>query len=184
MQRHIYIMRLRLRLLYLIISSLWRKRMSFSDESVLNFRVLPNDIDITKITNDRFIALMDLGRMDIAFRVGLMKQMIKRKWVPLATFDMIRFRHFLKVFQKYRLHTRIIYWDERTFYFEQQFERENRIAATGFVCATCLGQEGPVNPEEVIAATGQTAIRPPKSPIVQKLQEMEEIMHNHQKVQN
>ena len=43
------------------------------DESVLNLRVLPNDIDIIKITNDRFIALMDLGRMDIAFRVGLLK---------------------------------------------------------------------------------------------------------------
>ena len=154
------------------------------DESVLNFRVLPNDIDITKVTNDRFIALMDLGRMDMAYRVGLIKPMIKHKLVPLATFDTIRFRHFLTVFQKYRLHTRIIFWDEKTFYFEQQFERHNQIVATGYVCATLFGSEGLVSPEDVIAATGQTAIRPSKPTIVQKLQEIEEMIHQSQKAQN
>ena len=112
-------MRLRLRLLFILIASLWRHKMSFLDESVLNFRVLPNDIDIRQMTNDRFIALMDLGRMDMAFRVGLFKPMVQQKWVPLATFDTIRFRHFLKVFQKFKLHTKIMFWDEKTFYFEQ-----------------------------------------------------------------
>ena len=41
--------------------------MRLLDESVLNLRVLPNDIDIKKITNYRFLALMDLGRLDIVF---------------------------------------------------------------------------------------------------------------------
>ena len=35
--------------------------MRLLDESVLNLRVLPNDIDVKKITNDRFLALMDLA---------------------------------------------------------------------------------------------------------------------------
>jgi len=120
------VMRLRLRLLLLIISSLWRKRINILDESVLNFRVLPNDVDVTKITNDRYMAIMDLGRMDIAFRVGLMKPMIKKKWVPLATFNTIRFRYHLKLFQKYKLHTRIVYWDKKTFYFEDLSLKVNR----------------------------------------------------------
>lgn len=47
--------------------------MGVLDESVLNLRVLPNDVDITKITDDRYIALMDLGRMDIIFRTGLIE---------------------------------------------------------------------------------------------------------------
>jgi hypothetical protein len=72
-------MRLRLRLILLILSSFIRRRRGVLEESFLNLRVLPNDIDVTKITNDRFIALMDLGRMDIAFRIGLPKIMFKRK---------------------------------------------------------------------------------------------------------
>ena len=174
-------MRLRLRLLFILIASLWRHKMSFLDESVLNFRVLPNDIDIRQMTNDRFIALMDLGRMDMAFRVGLFKPMVQQKWVPLATFDTIRFRHFLKVFQKFKLHTKIMFWDEKTFYFEQQFERHDRIVATDYVCANCLGSEGPIGPEKVIASTGQSVNKPLKSDIVLKLQELEKNIHERQK---
>lgn len=66
-------MRLRLRLLLIFLSSFWKKPMGVLDESVLNLRVLPNDVDITKITDDRYIALMDLGRMDIIFRTGLIE---------------------------------------------------------------------------------------------------------------
>ena len=71
-------MRLRLRLLLLIIKTLWRKPSKVLVESVLSLRVLPNDVDITKITNDRYVALMDLGRMDLAFRLGLLKTMLVR----------------------------------------------------------------------------------------------------------
>ena len=177
-------MRLRLRLFFILIASLWRNKMSFLDESILNLRVLPNDIDIRQMTNDRFISIMDLGRMDMAFRVGLIKPMFREKWVPLATFDTIRFRHFLKVFQKYRLRTKIIFWDEKTFYFEQQFERHNRIVATGYVCATCLGSDGPIDPERVIASTGQSVTKPQKSVQVSILQDLEKNIHERQKYLN
>ena len=61
-------MRLRLRFLWLLLSSFWKKPLGILDESVLNLRVFPNDVDITKISNDRYTALMDLGRIDIALR--------------------------------------------------------------------------------------------------------------------
>ena len=154
--------------------------MGVLDESVLTLRVLPNDIDITKITNDRFIALMDLGRMDIAFRVGLLKTMFRRKWVPLATFDTIRFRYPLKLFQKYQLHTRIAYWDDHTFYFHQQFKRNGRIVATGYVCASLLGPEGYVHPKDVPSEIGQSVTRPEKLEVVSKLREMDVLIHKEQ----
>jgi len=43
-------MRLRLRFLLLVLSSFWRKPMGLLDESILNLRVLPNDIDVSKIS--------------------------------------------------------------------------------------------------------------------------------------
>ncbi len=174
-------MRLRLRLPWLIVASLWRAPMNVLDESVLTLRVLPNDIDILKITNDRFIALMDLGRMDISFRVGLMKIMFRQRWVPLATFAAIRFRHPLKVFQKYQLRTRIIYWDDDTFYFQQHFERRGRNDATGYVCATLLGPDGPISPKEILAKIRQPVTEPEKPQIVSRLQELSAVIHQEQK---
>ncbi len=173
-------MRLRLRLLWLLFSSLWRGRMDVLDESVLSFRVCPNDVDVHKITNDRFVALMDLGRMDIAFRVGLLAAMLRRHWAPLVTFITMRYRYPLKLFQKYRLHTRIIYWDEHTFYFEQQFERLGRAVVTGYVFATFLGPHGPVPPATILAAAGQRVVSPEKPALVARLQETDAEVHRAQ----
>ena len=170
-------MRLRLRLLFLIISSFWKKPLGVLDESVLNLRVLLNDIDISKITNDRFIALMDLGRMDIAFRAGLLKTMYRNNWVPLATFDTIRFRYPLKLFQKYQLRTRIVWWDDSTFYFRQIFERNGRVLATGYVCATLLGDDGPVDPGAILSIVDPSVVKPDRPEIVARLREIEDMIH-------
>lgn len=174
-------MRLRLRFLWLILSSFWKKPMGLLDESVLNLRVLPNDVDITKISNDRYLALMDLGRMDIAFRTGLLKSMFKNKWVPLVTFDTIRFRYPLKAFQKYQLRTRIVWWDDTTGYFKQIFERKGRVVATGYVCATFLGSTGSIPPEVIIAEAGQSITKPSEPEIVARLRELENLIHETQK---
>lgn len=58
-------MRLRLRLLLLVLASFFRKRLSLVDENVLQLRVLPNDVDVTRLSSDRYLPLMDLGRINI-----------------------------------------------------------------------------------------------------------------------
>jgi len=174
-------MRLRLRLLLLFLSSFWKKPMGLLDESVLNLRVLPNDVDITKITDDRYIALMDLGRMSIIFRTGLLRSMLKNNWGPLVTFANIRFRYPLKMFQKYQLKTRIVWWDDTTFYFKQVFERKGRVVATGYVYATLLRSSGPVSSDEILAETGQSVTKPSEPEIVAKLREIESLIHETQK---
>jgi acyl-CoA thioesterase FadM len=165
----------------LILASFWKKPLGILDESVITFTVLPNDIDIRKISDDRYLALMDLGRMDIVFRCGLLKLMVKNKWVPLATFVTIRFRYPLKAFQRYQLKTRVVWWDDATFYLEQTFERKGRIVATGYVCATPLGQNGPVSPQQVLDALGQSVTRPDRPEIAAKLRELEDLIHETQK---
>jgi acyl-CoA thioesterase FadM len=163
-----------------MLASLWRVPLKVLDESVLTLTVLPNDIDILKITNDRFIALMDLGRMDIAFRVGLIKTMFRRRWVPLASFATIRFRYPLKMFQRYQLRTRILYWDDDTFYFQQHFERKGRRVATGYVCATLLGPAGHISPKTILAEIGQPVTRPERPEIVSRLQALGDLIHQEQ----
>lgn len=174
-------MRLRLRLLWLIISSFWKKPIVALVEAVLELRVLPNDIDITKITNDRYIALMDLGRIDYGFRCGLRNAMFKNKWTPVATFVTIRFRYPLKIFQKYQLKTKLLWWDDTTFYWEQTFERKGRVVATGHVCATLSDENGSVPSKEIMAIAGPNILKPDEPDVVTKLREIENLIHDSQK---
>lgn len=174
-------MRLRLRLLWLIIASLWRKRMNVLDEFVLSFTVFPNDIDISKITDDRYLAITDLGRVDLTLRVGLAKTLIKRKWVPLATHATLRFRYPLRIFQTYQLRTRIIFWDDETFYLRHLFQRHGRTVATGYVCASFLGPNGRVCPADILAELKQVVVRPERPDVVRRLQELETMIHHEQR---
>jgi acyl-CoA thioesterase FadM len=165
----------------LLLSSFWKKPINILDESVLNLIVLPNDIDVSKISNDRYIALMDLGRMDIVFRSGLLKLMLKNKWGPVVTFDTIRFRYPLKVFQRYQLKTRIVWWDDTTFYFKQSFERKGRVVATGYVCGGPFGTNGQVPPQEILDQIGRSVTKPSQPEIAAKLRELEDLVHDTQK---
>jgi acyl-CoA thioesterase FadM len=174
-------MRLRLRLILLVLSSFWKKSLNVLDESVITLTALPNDIDISKISNDRFIALMDLGRMDLAFRLGLLKPMFKNKWTPVATFATIRFRYPLKAFQRYQLRTKVVWWEEESFYFQQIFERKGRVVATGYVRATLIGSNGPIPSQDILDAIGQAVTKPNQPEIVTSLSELDGLIHATQK---
>lgn len=174
-------MRLRFRLLLLLLSSFWKKPLGILDESVITLTVLPNDIDIRKISDDRYFALMDLGRMDLVFRAGLLKFMVKHNWVPVVTFNTLRFRYPLKAFQRYQLKTSVVWWDDATFYWKQTFERKGRIVATGYLCGGPLGPNGQVPPQEFLDKIGQSPIKPGKPEIAAKLRELEDLIHETQK---
>jgi acyl-CoA thioesterase FadM len=148
---------------------------------MITLTVLPNDVDIRKISRDRYFALMDLGRMDLIFRSGLLKLMLKNKWVPVATFDTIRFRYPLKVFQRFQLKTKVVWWDDVTFYWKHTFVRKGRVVATGYGFGTPLGSNGPVPPQKIMDQIGQSVKKPSEPEIVARLRKSEELIHETQK---
>jgi len=174
-------MRLRLRLLLLLLSSFWKKPLGILDESVIMLTVLPNDVDVRKITRDRYFAIMDLGRMDLIFRSGLLKLMLKNKWVPVSTFDTIRFRYPLKLFQRFQLKTKIVWWDDETIYLKHTFVRKGRIVATSYGFATLLGSKGTVPSKKILDQIGPSVIKPSEPEIVASLRKSEELIHESQK---
>jgi acyl-CoA thioesterase FadM len=151
------------------------------DESVTTLTVLPNDIDIRKISDDRYFALMDLGRMDFVFRSGVLTLVLKNKWGPVVTFNSVRFRYPLKIFQRYQLKTCILWWDDATFYWIQTFERKGRVVATGYVCGGPLGPNGAVPTQQVMDELGLSVTRPGRSEIAGKPKELEDLIHETQK---
>lgn len=133
-------MNLWLRLIWLLATFRFRPRLVLpADASVLTLRVLLNDLDISRhMNNGRYLAIMDLGRVDLLLRSGLGGPVWRNGWTPVANAVMIRFRRELRPLRRYRLETRIVGWTEEHVLMAQTFviaqgRREGQIAAHALV---------------------------------------------------
>jgi acyl-CoA thioesterase FadM len=152
-----------LRLLYVLLGSLRRPRLGPLDESVIRLRVLPNDLDTNlHLNNGRYLTLMDLGRVDLLVRLGVVREMRRRRWGGVVASATVRFRRPLNLFQRFELHTRLLCWDDRWFYMEQRFVRGGETAAVAIVKARFVAAGGArLAPAEVVAATRHAMESPP-----------------------
>jgi acyl-CoA thioesterase FadM len=125
-----------LRLLWLWLATLGKPAESRLSTSRLSLRVWPNDLDLfAHVNNGRYLTLMDLGRLHIVMRSGLLRVMRERQWHAAAAAIEIRFRRPLKLWQRYELLTGIVDWDEHWFLFEQRFESAGKVYARALVKA-------------------------------------------------
>lgn len=153
------------RFLRVVLTARRRGAVGALDECVLAFRVLPADLDINlHMNNGRYLQLMDLGRFDYIIRAGMFGQMRRRRWMPLVGSETIRFRRSLAPFQACRLHTRLVHWDDKWFFFEQRFTARGELIASGIVKGLLRGPEGNVPPAAVLAAGGHVVTAPPSMP--------------------
>lgn len=174
-------MRLRIRMIILIITSFFRKRLGMLDENVLALRVLPNDCDVMSVSSDRYVALMGLGDLNITLRAGLLSTMFWRKWYPMTSGVTIRYRHPLRMFQKYLLRSRTVYWDDKWIWVEHSFEKNGRTQALGITKAMFVGSGGVVPVSQAIDAVGESITPPPIPKIIADLQSVEEQIRERQR---
>lgn len=120
-------MNLFLRLIYYIIKALRSEKFqSIFDISEINLRVLPNDLDSNMhMNNGRFLTIMDIGRTDMTIRMNLHKVILKNSWYPVVGGVNIIYLKSLMPFEKYKLRTSIVYWDEKWVYIKQDFIKKN-----------------------------------------------------------
>ena len=115
----------------------------FSGVSQLEYRVGPWDVDFNlHMNNGRYLTLLDLGRVDFGLRAGLDKPIKQKPWIPLVASLTTSFRRELRLWQRYRIDTRLYAWDEEWVYFEQRFvitsgKNEGRLSASAIIMA-CL----------------------------------------------
>jgi acyl-CoA thioesterase FadM len=122
-------MNLWLRLLWYALSARWRPALALpGGVSRLAFRVWPHDLDPSlHLNNGRYLALMDLGRLDVLVTSGLWRAVLRHRWTPIASAITIRFRRELRLFQSFQIETRIVGWAGAHVIMEQVFvvEGEN-----------------------------------------------------------
>jgi acyl-CoA thioesterase FadM len=133
-------MNLLFRMIKVFISSFFRAKLpTIFSASELYFRVWPNDLDTNlHMNNGRYLTIMDLGRFDLVLRNGLFKFMRLHNSVPVLAAATARFRLSLEPFQRYKLESRVVCWDEKWVYMEQRFimcggDKDGVVAAIGIV---------------------------------------------------
>jgi acyl-CoA thioesterase FadM len=164
---------LRLRFIFLLLMSFFKRFIDVLDESTLTCRVLFNDVDIKRMSSDRYLPIMDLGRINIILQAGLLKKVIKNRWVPVSRVATIRYKYPLKLFQQYLLKSKIIYWDDEWVWTEHRFEHHGKVTAIGISKITFVGPKGKVPIADVIAAYGKPVAKIDMPNIVKELMAVE-----------
>jgi acyl-CoA thioesterase FadM len=154
------------RLLVTILISSFKRRIDPFDTSAIRFRVWPNDLDLNMHMNSgRYVSLMDLGRLELVVRFGVLRRMIRHGWRPIAGATMIRYRRSLMPFERFTLRSRVVTWDEKWFYFEHAIDTSaGDLAAIAFVRGLLRGRDGNVAPREFIALSARPDLQAPPMP--------------------
>lgn len=154
-------MNLFMRLLWLRLVGRFRPRCHFLGPVRTPFRVWPTDLDVLRhVNNGTYFSLLDLGRMDLVQRAGLVGELRRRGWFPVVTTESMGFRRPLMLGQRFDVETRVLGWNERSFYLHQRFIRDDEVVAGGLILGRFLRREGgSVRPTDVATLVGE-----PESP--------------------
>lgn len=146
------------------------------DSATLKLRVWPTDMDINwHLTNSRYLAMMDLGRIELLLRAGVMRRILKRRWLPVVSMANVYYRRQINPLQVFELHTRLLGWDEKWFYLEQRFESETGLMAVGIVKGLFRGPQGNVPTVALLDLVGHAGDICNKSEYLLALDEFERL---------
>jgi acyl-CoA thioesterase FadM len=125
-----------------ILLAYFRPKLRAFVETKKHFTVLPTDAHLPlfrALCGGRYFDFMDLARVDQVTRLGVLNVMIKKGLDINIGGQFLQYRKPLKVFRRFAVLTKIIYWDEKFFYVEQKFEQDGTIKASGLVQACFRG---------------------------------------------
>jgi acyl-CoA thioesterase FadM len=149
-------MNLYFRLLKLILSRFFfRKPLGLLETSVVECRVWPTDLDNNiHMNNGRYLTIMDLGRFDWILSCGFLGLCLKNRWFPIVGALKILYLKPLKPFQKFQLKTRVLGWDAKWIYVEQNFEADGVLCAKSVLQGLFHGKQTKVTTGEWLKAAG------------------------------
>ena len=143
------------RITKMLLTGRFKRKLTVTDKSILKMCVWPGDIDVFfELNNGRHLTMMDFGRFDLAARSGLLKTVKDNSWGLAVAGASVRYRHRLKLFQKYELHSEVVGHDDKWIYFHQKTIRKGRIHSAALIRTAVTSKKGIVKVEEVMKAIG------------------------------
>jgi acyl-CoA thioesterase FadM len=171
-------MNLYLRLFWAILRALAEARISTRVGCRHRFRVWPTDIDaFGHMNNGRYLQIMDVARARWLWRTGVIPAMWRNGWKVALGGNLTRFRHPLKLMDRYDVTTRLVCWDRRWFYLEHVFYNTNgRFIAIGISRAAFRFAGRWLETRDVMAVVDKDAPSPPMPAYLKNWLEVEDAM--------
>ncbi|KAH8289261.1 hypothetical protein KR054_002467 [Drosophila jambulina] len=118
------------------------------------------DIFIRHMNNARYVRELDFARFHFYALTGLYEKIRARRGGAVQGASSVRYRRTIPIFHPYKITTRLVWWDEKAIYLEQQFIT----LADGFVRAVAMSKQNITNCDvlEVLKSYPETAKRPEK----------------------
>ena len=124
---------------------------------------LPWDLDVfMELNNGRTLTLLDMGRLPLAKRTGLLRALSQNKWGLTMAGVTVRYRRRVKAFDRVTIKSRALCWDDRFFYLEQaMFRADGECANHAIYRAAITSKSGMISPATVLASIGYNTPSPP-----------------------
>jgi len=156
-------MNLYFRLIIVLLKSAFTRQIGVLDESRSFYRVWPFDCDVNfHLTNARYFALCDLSRIYYMGQVGVLFNMIKRNWLPIAQAQEISYFKPIKPFHRFEVLTRFYYWDDKYWYTEHKFFAAAKLCAVVQVRGVFVHGKTVLPMRDVLALTEEDVEAPDK----------------------
>lgn len=141
-------------------------RIGLLDAVVQSARAWPWHCDNNRhINNARYLLFMDYGRTAWIARLGLVDAIVQQRLHFLVGGTHLIFRRSVDLLEPFTLETRLVAWDERWFFIEQTFRRQDgQTAVRGLVRGMARDPAGLVPPERLLGLTGRAPGTSPPMP--------------------
>ena len=139
---------------------LWKHRkdpaLPLTGTHVSHHYCMPWDIDMwMELNNGRTLTILDLGRIPLARRVGLVDVLRKNRWGLTMAGCTVRYRRRIRAFERIEMRSRAVCWDDRFVYLEQSmWKADGECANHALYRSAVTGRNGIVPPQEVMAKMG------------------------------
>jgi len=122
----------------------------------------PWDLDLwMELNNGRTLTLLDLGRLPLARRVGLIGTLKANGWGLTMAGVSVRYRRRVRMFDRFEIRSRCVGWDDRFIYIEQGMWRCGDCANHALYRSAVTDRNGIVAPARVMEAMGRADASPP-----------------------
>ncbi|KAF5302226.1 hypothetical protein FQA39_LY10265 [Lamprigera yunnana] len=107
------------------------------------------DIVLKHMNNARYVRELDFARFHFYDRTGIYSAITAAKGTAFQTACIIKYRRTIPIFTFYKIVTKMVYWDNKCIYLEQQFVslKDNFVKAIVYSKQVAVGP----NVEEIIA---------------------------------
>lgn len=166
-----------IRLIWALLASFFRGRISIYDPTVLSFHVWPNELSGTVLNNSRYLTFTEACQFDMMMRTGYGFHSLRKHWTPTVGSQYIRYKKPLRCFQKFQVRTKLFYWDENWLYISHHFERNGKIMAYAYVKVAWVTKGKHIPIAEWLQSKGYDSTPPPMPVLISKWHESEGEMH-------